>query len=73
MPLHFAVRGTGSCGWSVRRTDGLEVIPPRLCIKILATFFYTSVVHLLFQLTERELLAALTMEKGIHGINREAQ
>lgn len=43
--------------WSVRRTDGPEVIPPRLCVKILepsmATSFYTNVVHLLFQLRER--------------------
>lgn len=34
--LCFTVQGTGSCGWSVRRTEGLEVIPPRLCIKILS-------------------------------------
>lgn len=75
--LHFTVQGTGSCGWSVRRTEGLEIIPPRLCIKILeasmAPSFHTNVVHLLFQLTEGELLASLAMEKGTHGINGDAQ
>lgn len=39
----------------------------------MAPSFHTNVVHLLFQLTEGELLASLAMEKGTHGINGDAQ